>query len=250
MHKALHPAANRKITVAEHISEFGNDHLELYERARCPICKQRMVNRAASSPGATGHFAHMPMSGYCPTKVTSGMPYLGLPPRRPDTEHGKQVKSQFANQWEKHFVRLNEIVNGLHFEEFKKVILLADQERIWEYANLNAYQLPYIFSTLMDYPSTNSFKYDNKHVRRCWFRCWFDASVERYDDLWIHRAEPHALIRAWYKQPHKGKPKLDDIINFHAIDIEASFLDDDRRPSEYVIRKLAPWVDRHFHVLR
>lgn len=109
-----------------------------------------MTNRAASSPDATGHFAHMPKSGYCPTEVTSGIPYLGLPPRGPDTVHAKRIKSQFANQWENHFVRLNEIVNGLHFEEFKKVILIADQERIWEYANLNAYQLPNIFSTLME----------------------------------------------------------------------------------------------------
>lgn len=53
-----------------------------------------------------------------------------------------------------------------------------------------------------------------------------DASVERYDDLWIHRTEPLALIRAWHKQPHNRKPQLDDIINFHSIDIEADFLAD------------------------
>ena len=66
----------------------------------------------------------------------------------------------------------NEIVNGPHFEEFKKVALIVDQERIWEYANLSAYQLAHIFSTLMDYLSISSYKYNEKHVRRYWFRCW------------------------------------------------------------------------------
>ena len=35
-----------------------------------------------------------------------------------------------------------------------KVIGIATQERIWEYANLEEYQIPYIFATLMDYPAT------------------------------------------------------------------------------------------------
>lgn len=246
MHKALHPYLNQKITTAEHVREFGNDQLKISERARCPLCKQRMINRAISAPGSIGHFAHMPKSGFCPTKHTSGIPYLGLHPRAPDIENAKRIKLQFVELWQKHFVKLNDIVKGLHYEEFKKAILIADQERIWEYSNLSFYQLPYIFSTLMDYPSTNSFKFKNLPVRKCWFRCWFDSSVKQYEDLWIQRKEPLTLIRAWYKQPPKRKPQLDDLIDFHSIEVEPDFLASEKQPSSFVIERLDPWITNHF----
>jgi hypothetical protein len=116
-----------------------------------------------------------------------GSRYLGKHPRNPDPEAGRRLKAVFAASWQKHFLKLNQLVNALHCDEFKNVVRLADQEHIWNYAALAEYQLPYIFATLMDYPSTNSLKINGVCIRKCWFRCWFESTITRYDDLWIIR---------------------------------------------------------------
>ncbi len=249
MHKALHPYQEDRITVAQHIAEFGKSFAIDRERARCPFCKQQMSVRASSAPNAIGHFAHMPNSGFCPTKEASGMPYLGKHPKNPDIHHANQVKQEFALNWQKHFMKLYELVPGLHYEEFKSAVRLANKERIWEYANLEQYHLPYIFATLMDYPSTSSYK-NNKgeHARKCWFRCWFDSSVQCYDDLWIQRREPLMLIRAWYRQPLQGKPKLDDLLDFYPLSVTDEFLQSERQLTPVVIKLLAPWIQQYFPI--
>lgn len=247
MHKAFHPYKNDRITVADHIAEFGKSFPVDGERARCPFCKQQMAIRASSAPSAIGHFAHMPKSGFCPSKELSGMPYLGKYPKNPDQHHARQIKLEFVNNWQKHFIQLYELVPGLHYEEFKNAIKQASAERIWEYANLEQYHLPYILATIMDYPSTTSYK--NKKgasVRKCWFRCWFDSSVQNYNDLWIHRHEPLSLIRAWYRQPVSGKPKLDDLLDFYPLPVTADFLQTEKTLSPVVVRILTPWIDRYF----
>jgi hypothetical protein len=73
MKKALHPETGKQITVAEYKKDFGNDAPIADERPICPICKQKMMAVAASAPGTTAHFAHLPKSSFCPTKEASGM---------------------------------------------------------------------------------------------------------------------------------------------------------------------------------
>lgn len=250
MHKALHPHNNQKITVAEHIMEFGNYNLETWERARCPFCKCRMGNKAASSPNSDGHFFHMPNSGYCPSKEHSGTLYASKHPRAPDLIAARRMKLHFLQNWGKHFRRINWIVKGLEVNEFKDLIRLADQERIWEYAALQEYQLPYIFSTLKDFPVEESLKVKDEYIRKYYFRCWFDSSVRQYDDLWIHRAEPPMFYRAWFIQPKRGKPKMDDIAGYYSMEMSGEFLDDPKEPSLYVIANIQTWLDQRYANIR
>lgn len=249
MHKAQHPSRSEKISVADHIKEFGNDRLTYEQRARCPLCKERMVNRASSAPNSIGHFAHMPGSGYCPTKESSGLPYLNKPPRNPDLAAARRMKATFIENWRKHYSQLNWLVKGLHTKEFIKVIQLANKERIWEYSELEEYQLPYIFATLMDYPSANSFhKRDGSPLRKYWFRCWFDTSVRQYDDLWIHRDKPLMFWRAWYTNPAKGRPKLDDLIEAYDVELSDIFLSQEVDTNAYVVKVITDWLNKNFHI--
>ena len=248
MHKALHPYSPDRITVQAHIQEFGNDSLEMDERARCPLCKGRLSNRAASAPGAIGHFAHMPKSGYCPTKDTSGLPYLNKPPRDPDPEAATIIKNTFLTNWPKHFSQLNWIVKGLHVNEFINAIRCANKERIWEYRQLQEYQLPYIFATLMDYPSANSLHINGKPVRKMWFRCWFDTSVKQYEDLWIYRETPLLFWRAWYNNPSRGKPKLEDLVDAYQTELSNEFLVREVEINEFILTTVGSWLTKNFRV--
>ena len=248
MRNAIHPLHDTKINVPDYIRDFGNDAVKFGERPRCPVCNQRLYVVASSSPDSIGHFAHMKNSGFCPTKSEAATPYAGLHPRNPDQEAARRIKKAFLANWEKHFYKLSYIVKELGENEFIDVILVANKEKIWEYANLEEFQLPYIFATLMDFPPSRSKKdKDGSPKRKCWFRCWFDSSVQRYDDLWIHRPSPLKFWRAWYSPPKgKGKPKAEDLINSYEDDLSADFLTYDIKLQERVVTKISKWLAGNF----
>lgn len=156
--KALHPERGGRITVPEHIQEYGNDELEEWEKALCPVCKRPLNNVAPSSVDSIGHFAHQRNSGYCPTKASAAAPYCGLPPRNPDPTAAIRIKTAFLENWQEHFSMLNWLVKGLSVDEFIDIIKTANNERIWEYAQLEAFQIPFVFATLADFPQSKSFK--------------------------------------------------------------------------------------------
>ncbi|WP_458504400.1 hypothetical protein [Methylobacter sp.] len=204
---------------------------------------------APSTTGSIGHFAHMRGSGYCPTKSSAASPYAGLPPRNPDQEAARRMKRAFLANWKKHFGQLDWFVKGLAIDEFIAVIRTANKERIWEYVDLEEYQLPYVFATLMDFPPGRSYKKNGVPTRKLWFRCWFDASVQRYDDIWIHRETPLMFWRAWYSLPEgKRKPKVEDLIDSYEEGLTAVFLERDKFLPHYVETQISTWLTRYFRV--
>ncbi|SFN44609.1 hypothetical protein SAMN05216386_1001 [Nitrosospira briensis] len=251
MRKAFHPDRDEKITVPQYIDDFGNDPVHSRERARCPVCDQRLNIVAASSVDSIGHFAHQKNSGFCPTKSKAAAPYADLPPKNPDPEAAKRIKAVFLANWETHFSMLNRLVKGLANNEFTDVIRTANQERIWEYAQLEEFHLPYVFATLMDFPPGRSYrrKEDGLPAREKWFRCWFDATVRRYDDLWINRETPLMFWRAWYEPPEgKKKPKAEDLIDSYGSELNPAFLNYENNLPPYVKTQITQWLARYFQV--
>lgn len=227
MRTALHPYTNTQISVAGYIKDFGNDNITQEERALCPICKQRMSLVAPSTPNSEGHFAHLPRSGFCPTKAKAGNPYSGLLPKYPDIEAATLAKKEFFSQWEKHFHKLSSLVIGLDVKEFIDVLKLSMKEHIWEYAALQQLHLPYIFATMMDYPPAKSYKRNGVPIRKYWFRCWFDSDVTCYDDLWIRRTTPLGFWRGSYNLPAgKRKPSIEDLVRCYELEMTHEFLED------------------------
>jgi hypothetical protein len=250
MRSALHPDRDENITVPDYIKEFGKHQKITTERARCPVCKQRLTIVAASSPDSIAHFAHLKLSGFCPTKIKSAAPYSDLYPQQPSPEAALKIRKLFLINWAKHFNQLDRLVKGLSITEFIDVIRTANRERIWEYANLEEFQLPYIFATLVDFPPSSSYKgKDGKRVRQNWFRCWFDASVQRYDDLWIHRETPLMFWRAWYDLPAgRRKPKIEDLSGSYASKLSDAFLFKEEHLPVYVTSRMSAWLNDNFRV--
>jgi hypothetical protein len=130
---------------------------------------------------------------------------------------------------------LDWLVKKLEVKEFFEVLEIAKRERIWEYAQLQEYQLPYLFATLKDFRPQDSFE----KRRACWFRFWFDASVERYDDLWIHREKPPIFWRAWYKLPEKKrKPGIEEMLDSYEMEMSADFIERETTLKPYVKNKV------------
>lgn len=243
MRKAHHPFNNKNISVPEFIKEFGHTNLTGPSRAKCPICSQPMSIVGASSPGSIGHFAHMPRSGFCPTKSKAASQYKNLLPQNPDPEAARQMKIFFAQNWKKHFKKLDSIVKQLRYQEFIEIIKLAGEARIWEYARLEEFQIPYVFATLTDFAPNNAATYG----RRYHIRCWFDASVSRYDDLWIHRDTPLKFFRAEFEiSSRKKTPNIDDLLGVYEENINAEFLKNEVQLPNFVENKIAEFISKNF----
>jgi hypothetical protein len=245
MHKALHPLNKEKLMVPDYIREFGHNVDDPRLRPRCPICKQQMKIVAASSPGAIGHFAHMPRSGYCPSKTAAAAPYLGLYPKNPDPEAARRLKRAFVENWEQHFLHLDWIVKALHYNEFIEIIRLANRERIWEYSRLEEFQLPYVFATLTDFAPKSGRMFDGQPLRKHWFRCWFDSDISRFDDLWIERQSPAQFWRCWYTVPKTGRPKASDMVDSYCLEMSSDFLENSKQPHPIVVMAVNKWLERN-----
>lgn len=247
MKKVYHPYKNFKIDPIEYIREFGNNKLNDEELARCPICNQRMTLVSPSSPNAHIHFRHKPKSGYCPSKSQNTAAYLGLYPLHPDEFTAQKIKDSFKKNWQKHYVKLNFLVKGLSVSEFINVLKISNREHIWEYSKLEEFYLPYIFATRTDFSPKSSYRMkDGSFFRKKYFRCWFDPSVKRYDDLWITRDTPLLFWRAWYELPEgKTKPSLQDLIDSYPSEIEKDFLDREIKLQDWIVDKVNTWIFTH-----
>lgn len=91
MKKAMHPYNKNKITIAQYVVDFGNDTPSMEARPICPICRQRMKLVAPRTANTTGHFAHLPKSGFCPTKESAGVRYDNFPPKKPNAERAIEL---------------------------------------------------------------------------------------------------------------------------------------------------------------
>lgn len=241
MRIALHPYIEEPITIDQYRTEFGHRPLledDARERARCPFCPQLLNDVAGRTNSTIGHFAHFPGSAACPSKEPAGRPYLRLTPVAPDLDWAQKLKAAFLRDWDRYYIKLQDLVPLLSLEEFFGLVTEANQLRIWECRHLEPWEIPYIFVLMVDFPVSRSVKKNKVPLRKYWFRFWYDASVGTLDDLWIHRHAEPVLFRASYIQPRRRgvSPELDALVKFYPLDREREYLQTD------VERTLPQWV--------
>lgn len=248
MRKAKHPYHWKYITVAEYIKDMGAGAPQsMEERPICPVCGQRMTVVAANTACTSGHFSHLPKSDFCPTKEKAGARYQEFPPTSPDMEAARRMKEYFERNWQIHFSQLDFFVKGLSKIEFLEALTLADRARIWEYAHLEIFHIPYILATLMDFPPERSRKNKDKNkIREKYFRCFFDATVQRYDDLWIDRPNKLQFWRAWYESRSGKKPRVDDLISAYPSEICSEFLEYKPKVPPFYIDEIQKWITHRY----
>ncbi|WP_155637712.1 hypothetical protein [Burkholderia cepacia] len=204
MREALHPTENRPITVVEYIQLFGPrlNHLgipNIRPAARCPACNEKMYPRGEANPIVDGVFYHKPNStAYCPLKQSAAQPYKILPPKNPDLVAAQKLRSSFFSHWKFHWKLIRDYAPFADIGEFIALIHYADSRHLWQYQNIQEFEVPYIFLVLKDFPPIKS---KGKWLRREWMRFWFDARVRTIDDLWIRTTGDWRIVKAIYAVP-------------------------------------------------
>lgn len=248
MHEALHPRTGRKVTVHTYLNEFGRletDHKGPDPRpaALCPFCREPMSPRADKRNSTSGHFAHRPNSGFCPSKEPTGRPYLDLTPRRPDRARSLSLRIQFKASWQRHYRRLESIVPRLHVAEFLSLMSLADRWRIWEYVDLHLGHTPYVLVTLADFSPRTGRRTGGTPNRDYWFRFIYEASFRHIEDIWIRPPNSPKLYCLTYSPPRgAAAPTGRHLLRDDPIDLDATFLTSPFFPvATYVESKVLDW---------
>jgi len=231
MREALHPTQNRPITVIEYIKLFG-PRLDQYGNgnrrpfARCPACNEDMHTKGEASSEVEGIFSHKPNSTvYCPLKQSAAEPYQLLAPTNPNLVAAQQLQSSFILHWKYHWKLLRSYVPFADISEFIGLIQYANQQKLWQYKNLQEYEIPYIFLVLKDFPPIKS---KGKWLRKDWLRFWFDSRVRSIDDLWIKTTGDWRIVKAIYATPRsKGAvPGVSQLKSTEIPSIKKDFLEE------------------------
>ena len=207
MRIAIDPMTRAEITPDDYLSRYGNKPLgantDPRPRVRCGFCDQAMHLVAGRTEDTVGHFAHLPKSGFCPTKAPSALPYGRLKPRSPDPEGAKRIRQVAMDNWRWVYAEIKERVPVFEPTEFIALIQEADKDGLWGYRNLTLQQVPELFMVSRDFTPATS------RGRRYWIRFWFSGNIQSIDDLWIQRPETVTLHRASFPPP-KGRQKIPD----------------------------------------
>lgn len=228
MQEALHPFRDEPIIVSTYIREFGQraigSEIDNRPRARCRLCRSELRLRGGLDGKTIRHFAHFPESGFCPTKKPLGTPYLGLAPRVEDPMNALALKQIVIRLWTRYFTKTRELVPCLSPEEFIMLIERANEHRIWMYAGLQAWEIPYVLVVLADFPVNTSVKLEGKPLRKYWFRFFYDAHTRHIQDLWIDPPAAARFFRSSYQQPQRGIPRSSHLVNTRELQRTGDFL--------------------------
>ncbi|HHV6382566.1 TPA: hypothetical protein ACUMP3_001620, partial [Haemophilus influenzae] len=111
-----------------------------------------------------------------------------------------------------------------------------------EYDKLEEYQIPYILLTLADCPNQKG-TYKNK--RHCWFRFWFDASIQRYEDIWNNSSLPVLWTTYYYLSGKQRKPLEINLKNMNYFIMDKTFLEQEILLPQFIIQNIERWFETH-----
>lgn len=210
---AADPVTGAQIEAVEYLQRYGRRPLgaevDFRPPPTCETCKQTLRLVAGKTDDTRGHFAHRPLSGYCPAKDFSALPYGKLTPTQPDPVRARVLRQQFVERWRWVFTEVARFVPLLDAHEFLELVRIADNDGLWGYRHLELRDVPELFLMLRDFTPATSRIGLGGNRRVYWFRFWYSANVRKIDDLWITPPNQVTLFRASFVAPI-GRKKLPD----------------------------------------
>lgn len=192
---ALHPVEDRLIHVDDHCRADPSPR----QWARCPLCLEALQVVQLRDRSHARRFVHLAGDfARCPL-VDDALPNpLILQMGPPLNERARQLRAKFFQNWQKHLHTMRQIVVTFGVARFMRAIEHADVLKLWAWPTLTQREIPYILLVLADYIAA-----PRGERQAPWSRFWFDASVQRVDDLSKPRGKLPRLFRLRYKPPRK-----------------------------------------------
>jgi len=227
MEKAYVPRAGDNLTVVDYVRRYGPKHDVNGPRQRplaeCQVCKTPMHTINENVPARVEVWAHNPSTKWCPLKDAAKVPYELLSPTTPDLAAGKQLRTNFLLHWELHWSLVRGLVPRCDILQFVEFVKQADKQGFWNHRNLKEWNLPYIFLSLYEFPPPRQVK--AKLGQPTWIRCYFDARIRGYRDLWIEADGAWRFFVAHYHAPARNaSPGPKHLISDDPVTVDPDFL--------------------------
>lgn len=163
----------------------------------CPVCEGIINIRAKGSIAVNTHFKHESESG-CPTIERNRRKYELLPPQDRDISNGNALKNWVKVNAHHLYLKCKEVSGFLKMPEFEKMLLKANENKIWYYKGLTTQHLPYVL--LINYGMFD--KIENRAEKMYFI---FEKDVQG-DDMFLKRE----ITKIW-----RIKPENDVIEEVH-----------------------------------
>lgn len=142
----------RIVTPEEFDALAGADYRDKRLFPLCPVCDARLSVYGVRSLAVTARFDHPDFSD-CPLSSTPNPRFAHLRPGGWDLEAGKRLKAEFRapeNLKQGYAVCRALCLDRLSGEAFIRFCSAADRHRLWAYAGLPLWAVPYLLVTLVD----------------------------------------------------------------------------------------------------
>lgn len=207
MDKAYIPQTGRALTVPEYVKQFGpklsaSGAPLRRPIAQCRVCQILMHTKNENIPGRVQGWAHNPSTTWCPLKDSAKVPYQLLTPTQPDKAAGRRRREDFLWNWKHHWGLVRSIVPRCDINQLIDFIGQADNTGFWDHVDLEEWYLPYIFLSFFEFPPPKTPA--AARGQPTWIRCYFDARVRGYRDLWIQTNGSWGFFVAHYQVPARG----------------------------------------------
>ncbi len=228
MEKAYIRQLGVSLTVPEYIVRFGTKLSPTGSRnqrpvAECRVCKTTMHTKNENIPGRVQGWAHNPSTKWCPLKDESKAPYELLTPTDSDEEAGRRLRARFLLNWKHHWGLVRSIVPRCDIYQLIEFIRHADRSSFWNHVGLEEPDLPYIFLSFFEFPPPKAAA--AARGQPTWIRCYFDARVRGYRDLWIETDGNWGFFVAHYHVPaRRALPRPQHLISDTPQVVDRTFL--------------------------
>lgn len=159
----------RLVTPEQFDALVGADYREKGLFPLCPVCDARLSVYGVRSLAVTARFDHPDFSD-CPLSSTPNPRFAHLRPGGWDFEAGKRLKAEFRrpeNLKQGYAVCRALCLGSLRGDEFLDLCFAAGRHRIWNYAGLPLWAVPYLMVTLVDLaPSRKKALRNDRHGGR------------------------------------------------------------------------------------
>ncbi|MBM5576141.1 hypothetical protein [Burkholderia pseudomallei] len=195
---ALHPLEDRLV----HVDELCRADPVPRGWARCPLCLEALYVVQLRDRSHARRFAHLAGEfARCPL-VNDALPNpLAVHVGPPLDEHGRQARATFFRHWQRHLHTIRQTASAFGIARFMRAIELADVLKLWAWPTLAQRDIPYILLVLTEFIAAPR----GERKQAAWSRFWFDASVQRVDDLRKPRGVLPRLFRLRYRLPRMSK---------------------------------------------
>lgn len=218
---AFHPEQDRLLTVEDYLREFPGDEQTERPLARCPLCGEALQVMQSRGRKHTHYFSHAEGAlAHCPL-VTDGLPNpILVTAQPPNIELERKQRDMFSRHWRAHLHAMREHVPELSVIRFMRIVEHADVLHLWACPTLIQADVPYIFLVLAEFIARTP---GAQHS--AWVRFWFDATVQRIDDLRKPRATPPRLFRLHYRATRSSMfPGKRHLLRYSEVPMTGDFL--------------------------